>query len=111
MKTCSRAGGRYIDAIKEVHIIAKSIMKDIGSMRPANKDLWFITERFIKYQVGNKDYYELLAIELAKHLDQIDFKSKCDTLHHLAQADIDSQFIYKTAHNLCSAYTEAITLK
>jgi hypothetical protein len=85
-------------------------MKNVGKLNNG-KELLTIIERFVKYQIGIKDYYELLAVEFAKNLDDINFKSKCEILYYLALADIDSQFIYKTTHNICSSYVEALLQK
>jgi hypothetical protein len=49
----------------------------------------------------------MLAIEFVKHLDDFSFKNKTRLLYWFALADIDSNYILKTAHKICSAYSEA----
>jgi hypothetical protein len=63
--------------------------------------------RMLHYQIGIKAYYEMLAIEFVKHIDDFTFKNKARLLYWFALADIDSNYILKTSHKFCSAYSEA----
>jgi len=49
----------------------------------------------------------MLAIEFVKHIEDFSFKNKARLLYWFALADIDATYILKTAHKMCSAYTEA----
>ncbi len=49
----------------------------------------------------------MLAIEFVKHIEEFSFKNKTRLLYWFALADIDPSYILKTAHKMCSAYTEA----
>ncbi len=53
----------------------------------------------------------MLAIEFVKHIDKFNFKNKTRLLYYFALADIDSSYILKTAHKLCSSYSEAFLYK
>jgi len=70
-----------------------------------------VVPRLIQYQIGNRSYYEMMAIEFAKHHDKFNFKQKSRLLYWFALADIDPQFILKTSTKLCESYTEAFALK
>lgn len=67
----------------------------------------FIVPSFLHYQIGTKAYYEMLAIEFVKHIDEFSFKEKCNLLYNFALADIDETYILKTSHKICSSYSEA----
>lgn len=94
-----------VDFTKEVRLIAKAIVKNINSLGRGQVPV--VVPRLIQYQVGNKAYYEMLAIEFTKHHEDYSFKQKTRLLYWFALADIDPQFIMKTATKLCNAYTEA----
>ncbi len=49
----------------------------------------------------------MLAIEFVKHIDDFTFKNKARLLYWFALADIDPNYILKTSHKFCSAYSEA----
>lgn len=53
----------------------------------------------------------MLAIEFVKHIDKFNFKNKSRLLYWFALADIDSSYILKTAHKICSSYSEAFHYK
>lgn len=53
----------------------------------------------------------MLAIEFVKHIDKFNFKNKSRLLYWFAMADIDSSYILKTAHKICSSYSEAFHYK
>jgi hypothetical protein len=90
--------------------MAQSMIKKLSDIKPKS-DLQYILPRFIHYQIGIKAYYELLAVTFVKHVDSIDFKNKCNIMYWLALADIDVSAISKTAEKLCSAYSEALSLR
>jgi hypothetical protein len=107
-KTLNRSDFR-IDLSKEVRLLAKEMMKRISFVR-AQEHLPVMISRFLHYQIGTKAYYEMMAIEFAKHIDSFNFKTKARLLFNLALADIDPTYIVKTAHKLCAAYSEAFNL-
>ena len=61
--------------------------------------------------MGTKAYYELLAVEFAKHIDDINFKDKCRIAYWFALVDIDMSAINKTVTNLAIAYSEAFMIR
>jgi hypothetical protein len=95
-----------LDLTKEVRLIAKSIIKKINQIK-AEPHLQMIIPRFLYYQIGTKAYYEMMAIEFVKHLDEFSFKNKARLLQWFALADIDPSYILKSTHKICSAYSEA----
>ena len=76
-----------VDFYKEVRLIAKGIMKNVNNI--GKNQLSIIVPRLLQYQVGNKSYYEMLAIEFAKHHEHFSFKTQTRMLYWLALADID----------------------
>lgn len=105
MKTLNRSEFN-LDLSKEVRLIAKSMMKKLNQLH-AETHLQMIVPRFLQYQIGTKAYYEMLAIEFVKHIDKFSYKNKARLLYWFALADIDSSYILKSAHKLCSSYSEA----
>ena len=99
-----------LDLTKEVHLIAKSIVKKINQLKPESH-LQMILPRFLYYQVGIKAYYEMFAIEFVKNIEKFNFKTKSRLLYFFALADIDPSYIIKTAHKICAAYSEAFLLR
>ena len=95
------------DFTKEMRLIAKSMIKKVNQLKP-NRDILNMVSKFYYYQIGNKIYYEILAVEFAKNIDLFNFKNKCKILYYFALADIDSSHTLKTAHKLCSSYSEAL---
>jgi hypothetical protein len=90
----------------EVRLIAKSLIKKLNNIK-AEQHLMMIVPRLMYYQIGTKAYYEMLAIEFVKHVDKFSLKNKSRLLYWFALADIDSSYIFKTAHKLCASYSEA----
>ena len=95
-----------LDLIKEVHLLAKEVMKQLSYIK-AEYHIPVLVPRFLAYQIGTKAYYEMLAIEFVKHCDKFSLREKARMLYGFAQADIDPNFVIKTAHKICSAYSEA----
>lgn len=110
LKRCSRANEEKIDATKEMSLIAQSVIKNVGQINNG-RELLMVVARFVQYKIVKKEYYELLSSQFGKHLDNIDFYTKCETLYYLALTDIDSQYIFKTTHNLCSSFAQAFSQK
>ena len=99
-----------LDLNLEVRLIAKSMIKKINQLK-ADQHLPIIVPKFLNHQLGIKGYYEMLAIEFVKHIDKFNFKNKSRLLYWFALADIDSSYILKTAHKICSSYSEAFNYK
>lgn len=76
-----------VNFTKEVRLIAKAIVKNINLLGKGQVPM--VVPRLIQYQVGNKAYYEMLAIEFAKHHEDYSFKQKTRLLYWFALADID----------------------
>ena len=99
-----------LELTNEVRLLAKSFMKKLNQMN-APIHLPKVVPKFLYYQIGQKGYYEMLAIEFVKHLDKIPLKNKARLLYWFALADIDSSYILKTCHKLCASFTEAFHLR
>jgi hypothetical protein len=53
----------------------------------------------------------MFAIEFVKSIEKFSFKNKAKLLYQFALADIDPSYILKTAHKICSSYSEAFLNK
>jgi DNA replication initiation complex subunit (GINS family) len=89
-----------MDFTREVRVYAKALIKKINNIK-AKRDLPVILPRFQYYQIGQRAYYEMLAIEFVKHVDEFNFREKCNLIESFALADIDSGNILKTVQKLC----------
>jgi hypothetical protein len=94
----------------EVRLLAKAMMKNLNQLDAAHH-LPTLVPRLLYYQIGTKGYYEMLAIEFAKHLDRIKLKDKARLFYWFALADIDSSYILKSAHKVCASFAEAFLLQ
>ena len=63
------------------------------------------------HKIGNRVFYELLAIEFVRNLDKVSLKMKSQILYILACVDIDAGSILNTAHTICSSTLEVIRLQ
>ena len=63
------------------------------------------------HQIGNRVFYELLAIEFVRNLDLFSLRVKSQILLILACADIDAGSILNTAHTICSSTLEVMSLQ
>lgn len=105
-KTLNRGKDFNLEVSREVRLIAKAIMMKLNQLY-AETHLQMIVPRFLQYQIGTKAYYEMLAIEFVKNIDKFSYKNKARLMYWFALADIDSSYILKSAHKLCSSYSEA----
>jgi hypothetical protein len=60
----------HMDFAVEVRAIARSMIKKLNQLRVERGDLQTLVPRLLYYQIGQKAYYEMLAIEYAKHVDK-----------------------------------------
>lgn len=76
-----------LDFSKEARLINKSLIKRINEIKPYN--LPTIINSMMRYQMGMKAFYEMFALEVAKHFDHFHLKHKAQMVFTLALADID----------------------
>jgi hypothetical protein len=70
-----------------------------------------ILKQMAYHQIGNRVFYEIVALEFIKNLDAFSFAQKVEIFQILASADIEASSILKTAHTVCSSTLEVLKLQ
>lgn len=62
------------------------------------------------YQIGNQTYYEILALEFVKNINEFSLDRKAEIIAWIAESDLEASNIIRSAHAVTSSTLEALVL-